>query len=351
MGPPTHRRLFLHIGLPKTGTTYLQQILWSGKDQLAKDGLLLPGSGHREHLWAALDLQERKNLARRDPRAVGAWARLVDQVRRARGDSLITHEFFCGASAAQAAAARDAVEGAEVHVIVTARDAAGMLTAGWQESVKNGGTRTLAELAVGKRGGAPEFSWRTWNLRGVLNRWTRGLAAHQVHVLPVPDRSAPPDQHWRNFASVLGVDPSGYALPEGAMNTTLGVTQIELLRRVNAGLVDFRSPLDRGEWIRGYLAEGRLSRRPGPRPALGEVELADCRRRDRRAAELIDSRGFQVVGDRARLRASGNPPGARQPSEVTDGELVEAAADLIADMLADIRAASSAEGRAAGRGR
>ena len=49
-------QVFLHIGLPKTGTTYLQSVLWESRAALARDGYLLPGSGHREHLWAALDL-------------------------------------------------------------------------------------------------------------------------------------------------------------------------------------------------------------------------------------------------------------------------------------------------------
>ncbi len=61
------RRVFWHIGLPKTGTTYLQDVLWSNREgQLRRSGLLLPGTGHREHLGAALEVQE-KDLQRRDP--------------------------------------------------------------------------------------------------------------------------------------------------------------------------------------------------------------------------------------------------------------------------------------------
>ena len=69
------RRVFLHVGLPKTGTTYLQQVVWANRDRLRSAGLFLPGFGHREHLWAALDLQERPRLARRHagrPRGVAA---------------------------------------------------------------------------------------------------------------------------------------------------------------------------------------------------------------------------------------------------------------------------------------
>jgi hypothetical protein len=33
-------RVFLHIGAPKTGTTYLQDVLWSNKAELSRRGVL-----------------------------------------------------------------------------------------------------------------------------------------------------------------------------------------------------------------------------------------------------------------------------------------------------------------------
>ena len=90
-------QVFLHIGLPKTGTTYLQSVLWDAKASLARDGYLLPGRWHREHLWAALELQGRPNLERRHPKAPGTLARLVRAVNRHNGPAILTHEFMCGA--------------------------------------------------------------------------------------------------------------------------------------------------------------------------------------------------------------------------------------------------------------
>ena len=79
-------QVFLHIGLPKTGTTYLQSVLWGSQGRRSpRDGFLLPGRGHREHLWAALELQERPNLAQRHPKAPGTLARLVKRGQPAQG--------------------------------------------------------------------------------------------------------------------------------------------------------------------------------------------------------------------------------------------------------------------------
>jgi hypothetical protein len=328
-------RVFVHIGLPKTGTTYLQGVLWDNRDLVRQDGVLLPGVGHREHLWAALDLQERKNLRRRSPRAAGAWARLRDELAEASGTGLITHEFFCGASREQAERLVAELAPAEVHVVITARHAAGMLAAGWQESVKNGGTARLDEIRQ-KKGAGSEFSWRTWDLHGVLKRWGGVVPPQRVHILPMPRKGEPADRHWRNFAGVVGLT-SDYPLPDRAANQSLGVVQVELLRRINGHLKDFRGPTDRGRWIRGYLAEETLAGQPGEPFGLDDDVVADCRLRSQRAVRMIRRRGYDVVGDVDALLVPDDLPVQRAVDSVSDAELVDAAGNLVAVMLADVR--------------
>ena len=46
------RRVFLHIGTPKSGTTYLQSLWWQHRDALAERGLLLPGGSADEQFRA-----------------------------------------------------------------------------------------------------------------------------------------------------------------------------------------------------------------------------------------------------------------------------------------------------------
>ena len=328
-------RVFLHIGLPKTGTTYLQGVLWDNRDLVGKDGVVLPGAGHREHLWAALEVQGRKNLRRRGPRAPGAWARLRDELDRSPGTGLITHEFFCGASRPQAERVVADLAPAEVHLVVTARHAAGMLAAGWQEMVKNGGTQRLDEIPR-RKGPGSEFSWRTWDLHGVLKRWGEAVPPERVHVLPMPRKGEPADRHWRNFAEVVGLS-SEYPLPDRPANQSLGVVQVELLRRVNEHLSGFKGPTDRGRWIRGYLAEGHLVGQPGEPFGMDDELVAECRRRSERAVRMIRRRGYDVVGDVESLLVPDELPVQRSLASVTDTELIDAAGDLIAVMLADVR--------------
>lgn len=329
------RRVFVHIGLPKTGTTYLQSVLWANRDGLRREGVLLPGAGHREHLWAALDVQERPRLASRHPRAPGTWQRLAKELRRWDETGLVSHEFFCGASRQQAESLVADLAPAEVHVIVTARHSAGMLTAGWQERVKNGGSETI-DAVTEKRGAGSEFSWRTWDLAGVLRRWGGVVPPSQVHVLPMPPKGSAPDLHWRNFAQVIG-SAGDYSAPEEAANTSLGVVQVELLRRINSRLEGFGSALDRGRWIRGYLAEEQLALQDGVPFALTDEQWDDCRARSRRAVRLIREQGYDVVGDLDSLLVPDRQSAERTPDTVTDAELADAAVRLVADMLPTIR--------------
>ncbi|NUS49791.1 MAG: hypothetical protein HOQ22_01965, partial [Nocardioidaceae bacterium] len=49
-------RVFLHIGAPKSGTSYLQSTLWRNRALLREHGLLLPGS-RAAHYQAMADLR------------------------------------------------------------------------------------------------------------------------------------------------------------------------------------------------------------------------------------------------------------------------------------------------------
>ena len=98
------RRVFLHLGLPKTGTSYLQTILWAHRAELRAAGLLVPGRERRDHLWASLVVRDDAKVGNRNPEAPGAWAVLTTQALEWEGDVVISHEFFCAATAEQKAA-------------------------------------------------------------------------------------------------------------------------------------------------------------------------------------------------------------------------------------------------------
>src|SRR3954452_17925192 len=130
-------RVFFHIGLPKTGTSFLQSILWSNREELRRQGMLLPGVERRDHLWASCVVRDDPHIPRRSQLADSSWARLREEISRWPGDAVVSPEFFSSASAAQAGAAVDDLSPAEVHVAVTARDTLELFVSGWQKAIKN----------------------------------------------------------------------------------------------------------------------------------------------------------------------------------------------------------------------
>lgn len=341
-------RVVLHVGLPKTGTTYLQSLLWSHAEVLRDHGVRLPGGHRREHLWASGDVREEPGLARRNAAAPGAWARLAAELRDAPGTGLVTHEFLCGASAEQVGRALGLLGDTEVHVVVTAREIVSLVTARWQERVKNGATGTLDDYPP--RPGydpADEWGWATIDLGGVLERWGAHVPPERIHVICPPAPDEPRDVLWQRFAGVLGIDPGLVPTDAARANESLGLVGVELMRRVNPHVRDLRRPADRGTWLRGYLAQQVLARRGGderfwPAPA----RVAELRAMGDAGLERLRTGGYDVLGSIDQLRTPDDPGARRHPDDVTDAELLDAATATIADLLADVRAAR-ADARAA----
>ena len=332
------RRVFFHIGLPKTGTTYLQTIMWDNRERLGEAGLLLPGAERRDHLWSSLVVRGDTKTHRRNRQAPSSWDRLVREVAAWPGDAIISHEFFAAASAEQAAAAIDALAPAEVHVVATGRDSLGLFTASWQESIKNKGTARIGDYGR-KVSDNPlvVWDWRALDLGLVLERWSRTIPAERVHVLPLPAPGSPRELLWERFAGLLGVEPGAFDLDRSFPNESMGVVETETLRRVNEALDGFDRAIDRGVWIRTFLADERLVPRKGEKYWPGPDQIEDCRARGEKAVELIRDRGFDVVGDLENLLTPDELPERRHPDSVTDTEVAQVAVETVAVMLSDVR--------------
>jgi hypothetical protein len=330
-------RLFVHIGLPKTATSYLQTIIWSNRDALRERGVVVPGTERRDHLWASRTVRGDRNQERAPERHRTAWGRIRAELAAADGTGLVSHEFFAAASAEQAVSMVDALAPAEVHLVVTAREPLGLFAASWQESLKNGSTTPMPEYAreVSPRP-ADIWNWRTLDLRLVLERWSAAVPAERIHVL-VLDPDAPRDDVWHRFAGIVGFATDGLDLSGSFPNTSMGVVEAETLRRVNGRLRGFRSAFDRGVYIRTFLADERLVPRGGERfwPEPDQVE--DCRRRGEETIEFLRRTPVDVVGDLDHLRVPEVLEPRRSTLSVTDEEVADVAVDLVARMLGDVR--------------
>lgn len=348
-------RVFVHIGLPKTGTTYLQTLVWGNRDAVQRAGVLVPGRERRDHLLASMIVREDGNVVRRGPGADRAWDVLRTAIAAHRGTSLVSHEFFCSASTPQWERMVADLAPAEVHVVVTAREPLGLFVSSWQESLKNKHTAALADYGrTVSDDPRVIWDWRALDLGLVLQRLRPAVPDERVHVIVGPGRDEPRSELWRRFACVLGLDPEILDAEAGFGNASMGVVEAELLRRLNRDHLDgYVAARDKARWIRTVLADRLLVTPDAERFWPDEDQVADARARGERALAVLADGGYDVIGDPALLRVPAELPPRRHPDQVTERELLEASLRLNARLLDQLRQRTEEAERAtaAGSGR
>ena len=317
----------LHVGLPKTGTTYLQAVLAHHRDALREAGVLYPFVRPQAMFLGAVEVRgsrEKFGLSAED--VAGAWAALCDRVRGHDGLSVVSHEILGGAEPDEIAAALRPLAGVEVDVVVTARDLGRQVTAHWQEEVKLGDVRSFADFEreqyradVPPPGTRPHF-WHAQDYADALRRWSTAVPVSRAHLVACPPPGAPPDVLWRRFADACGI-PDGIVDPAAVppANTSLSSEAIALVRAVNRELAGRLSPREHARYVKRDLAEGRLAAQGGT-PPRAPASLADvlvpaataCRRG-------VETAGHPVHGDLADLDPVLGAPGDPHPDDVPEG--------------------------------
>ena len=332
---PADPRVLVHIGLPKTGTTYLQEVLWHNRSALAGAGLLYPGYVHAAHFHAAVDLLSDLYQDWHEPVVVGAWDRLVEHLRSWPGTSVVTSELLAPASAAQIDRVLNDLSFAEVHVVCTVRDLARQIPSSWQENVRNRHVEDFGEFLAAIRAEEPsplgELFWRYQDLPRVLDAWTRRIPARRVHVIPVPRGSR--TLLWQRFAALLGVSAEVVDAAVDYDNSSLGAPDTEVLRRLNLALPREVGWPQYASVVKEYLAM-KILPRPGrtKRVVLPAADRAWVARRAERFAGYITDAGFQVHGDLEDLVPSSGG-GCAEPAQPTDGDMLDVAVDALAQLV------------------
>ena len=222
-------RVLLHVGTPKTGTTHLQDVLFRNREQLATHGVHYLADRHDAHFLAALDLMQ-LTWGGLEAEAAGAWGRLAKAVRHVEGTAIISHEILAHASRANVAHALDSLghgHGAEVHLVLSARDLARQIPAEWQENVKHRSTTSYARFLEqiqdpARSGKIARWFWAVQELPDILDRWGHDLPPERVHVVTVPPSAEDPGLLWRRFSQVFGLDGLELDLGAERANPSLG---------------------------------------------------------------------------------------------------------------------------------
>jgi hypothetical protein len=328
--------IFVHVGLPKTGSTQVQRILWRNRDLLRSQGVSYPGRTRRAHFHAALDV-----IGSSSPEVADAWNTLAGQVMSTPGRAVISHEMLAAARERQVERIMDSFTGREVHMVITLRDFSRIVPATWQERAKNRQVEPwqeyLSDVAAGPAG--KHRFWRLQDAPRVLRTWHKFLPSDQVHAVIVPPLTADRSLLFKRFASVVGFDAEACEMPESAVNESIGAVEIALLQRINTG-TELLSWPDYRRLVKNHLVTKLLAPRPDQiRVVLPESTRPWVTRETDRIRQTIADIGCVVVGDVDELTPMGigavGPSTTDSPDLVSIDDVLQASTQVTVGLLTD----------------
>lgn len=334
--------MHLHVGVAKTGTTYLQGILHANRDRLRRAGVCYPGSSTHAHFQASIDLRAVTFKGHDNANARGAWSRLTREVNTFSGNSLVSHETLARTARRDRARAVTGFATDDVRVVITARDLGRQVPAVWQENVKNRNSQTYdaflhALFGLPRNNSDTESRqrrrkfWQAQDVAAVARRWARQVGGERLTIVTVPVAGTDPGELWRRFRRACELPDLDYDLVASGDNRSMGAAESEVLRRMNSRFsADFSWPQYEAQVKRGFAVSVLAAdRRHGPL-VLPQAWRASAEAAAGRQIEALAEAGYAVVGDLADLQPRFEVATQQSPDDLTDDELFEVALQLLA---------------------
>ncbi len=328
-------RVHMHVGVAKTGTTYLQRILHGHRDALRAGGLLYPGKRSGDQFMASIDLRALGADKYDHLDTAGMWDRIAKEVNGYDGDAIISHETFARCSNAEVRRVQESFGDAEVRVVLTVRDLGRQVPAVWQETLKNRATGSYGEFLhdvfVDADAGEHKFFWRAQDVSKVVRRWGRAVGMANVTVVTVPAPGGARDELWNRFSRAIELPDVPIELPDAAGNVSLGPAEAELLRHVNSVLPeDFPWPRY-ARAVKRQFAEHKLASRETTRILVPPDWHDAVNERATAMVRYLERSGCRVVGDLAELTPQLPVAGVFGPDDLAPDQLLRVAAEVIRD--------------------
>jgi hypothetical protein len=322
------QRVVFHIGLMKSGTTFIQGRLGANRARLAEQQVLFPGPTWNRHVRAVSDLMQSKK------RKPGSWNSLVDEVNEYDGTAVVSMEYLTPMGAPRITVLRDAFPDTEIRIVATVRDLGRSVPAMWQESIKNRRTWEWPEYvrAIEKGGDPGRRFWRQQHAAKIVRRWGSVVGPEHVYVVTVPPPGAPPGLLWDRFCEVAGIGPDSWDDGPRA-NESLGAASTLVMRELNLATEDL--PLAAYKKRVKALAKYVMGGHRGAEDPIGFTVPGWLRKEADKISTQLSTSGAHIVGDLAELTPV-DVPGV-DPTTVDDRARLEASVAALAGVLRQVR--------------
>ena len=318
------KKLIIHPGFHKTGTTALQQALSEVRDELLESKFFYPHIAGNAHHRAARSVIEKtwgwKNRGGKSADSI-EWKKLEKKISSSKDTAIISSEFFSEADLIQLADMAKRLSGFDVQVIFTWRPLPFMLASSYQQYLKYGLKKSYSEWleSIFDLPGEAKFTPSFWkrNLHGdVVAGWAETFGTEKVSLIAVNESN--PTYLYETFADLAGI-PKGI-LKEPAhiqMNRSLTFTEASLLLEINR---TYPKDLDWDSYeifirkgnIKALTRSDKHDERD-EKILTPEWAIAKAVELNSRNVAQIKSLGIKVVGDLDRNDFSKIPTGLNSP--------------------------------------
>ena len=323
------KKLVIHPGFHKSGTTALQQSLHANRDQLKSYGLTYPFPRHRAHHRLAWSVSGKvwgwsnRGGSGESPRL---WAKAVRSINRSSSrDIIISSEFFSELDLEKIKQIKNEIKKHETKVIFTLRPLAKLLSSSYQQYLKYGLNTDYEEWLhsildnPGESKLSPTF-WRRHFHGKVISKWSEVFGSSNVTILIV-DESKPEflfneaNKFFQLPANTLKSEDSG-------LNRSMTSEEIALLLELKKRFPQERSWDEYQVFIRnGYIREitDNSAVATGKEKLLTPKWAVDMANSLGAASKLeILNLGVTVIGDIHSLDSAQVPTGSSQVPSTID---------------------------------
>lgn len=330
------KRVILHVGPAKTGTTAIQGMLDRNRQALARAGVCYPtaagenaAEGHPALAWEILEELGRVTVRLSSSRLT--WRETLAQAEGAHTLLLSAEDFSLDEFDEPAIGRLVSLTGAtELVVVYGLRDPSRLIPSIWQQAVRwgLGKGEELQEFAAA----APKLIER-YRMSSTLYLGGRASALSRADLRPFIIPTAPSETLFLRFLKAASIDVEGMDVGHGSApaNEGIGYAQLRLLLSLNRIMPILTQPLDRDaliarEFVLGQLQEQSVGPDPIPLTPAVEEQMEGLRAHWR---ELVA--GLDVTGDIAELagprpqQRSGAIPNDLAPELVLSRALVKLA--------------------------
>lgn len=329
------QRVVLHIGSPKSGTTYIQSNLWANRARLLDRGVLLPGRRADHYSLAA--------FTRGEPKTRGVRDRVLRQVRDWHGVAMITCEWFTMTSRENVALLVEDLAPAEVEVVFTTRPFTSSAPAAWQQTLRNGLASALGEFINSMPTREDRWGWSTLDPAEVLPRWDEAVTPGRVHVVTMPPPGSARTLLWDRYMQACRLPADDFDMEGAVPNESISAESARLLQLIGREL---RAAVDadasglqvQRRWLRQYFSQGLLQPHRGHAILVSPPQVAQLQERARATVKFLESADYDIVGDLNELLAHHPKPNALAVEDVETEALLELTTAIIPPMLGALRA-------------